>query len=323
MNRGQLPARLLPTSREGRPRKNERPHTICRNTPSHIMPPARNHPGPSAEVSQGVRGHIPSPERAHAPPTRLTDPDHQTRGLTRAPRTSKQEREIASAVTTAGPPFFTTRTAARAGTNRARRYLRPMVATLRDPLGRPVSFEYARWIVRQYEGRLGVWRHGLRGGFRCLPYFLPAPAIVVVNAVFARGVLLGVVTGLLALVAGPISGFGWSRRVWERPMLAACAKWTRYDLHATPTYTVNVRQADVDAACAAVRRAKLIPLPMRTHGTVEFNTVLPIARPSFLSPVDGTAQQREVYDLFLRAGIPARDGDHVIGRDPEPSSTND
>ncbi len=198
-----------------------------------------------------------------------------------------------------------------------------MAATPRDPLGQPVSFEYARWIVRQYEGRLSVWRHGLRGGVRCLPYFLPAPAIVVANAVFARGVLLGIATGLLALVAGPISGFGWSRRVWEPPMLAAYAKWTTFDLHTTPTYTVNIRQADIDAACAAVRRAKLIPLPTRTGGAVEFNTALSIARPSFLLPVDEAAKKREVYDLFLQAGIPARDGDHVIGRDLEPSSTND
>ena len=68
MNRGQLPARLLPTLTRGRPRKNERPHTICRNTPSHIMSPTRSQPGPSAEVSPGVRGHTPTPQRAHGPP---------------------------------------------------------------------------------------------------------------------------------------------------------------------------------------------------------------------------------------------------------------
>lgn len=77
------------------------------------------------------------------------------------------------------------------------------------------------------------------------------------------------------------------------------------------------------AACAAVRRAKLIPLSTRAGRAVEFNTALAITRPSFLPPFDETAQKREVYDLFLQAGIPARDGDHVIGPDPEPSAAND
>jgi len=33
--------------------------TICRNTPSNIMSPTRSQPGPSAEVSLGVRAHDP------------------------------------------------------------------------------------------------------------------------------------------------------------------------------------------------------------------------------------------------------------------------
>jgi hypothetical protein len=70
MNRGQLPARLLPTRPTGGdcPERTSGRTTICRNTPSNIMPPARNHPGPRAEVSLGVRGHTPTPQRAHAPP---------------------------------------------------------------------------------------------------------------------------------------------------------------------------------------------------------------------------------------------------------------
>ena len=70
MNRGQLPARSLPT----RPNSGDCPErtsgrtTICRNTPSNIMPPARSQPEPRAEVSLGVRGHTPPPQRAHAPP---------------------------------------------------------------------------------------------------------------------------------------------------------------------------------------------------------------------------------------------------------------
>jgi hypothetical protein len=187
-----------------------------------------------------------------------------------------------------------------------------------DPYGRPASFEYARWIVVEYERRARVWCYDLEGVARCLPYFAPAPAIVVANALFARGALLGIATGLLALVAGPIAGVGWSRRVWEAPILAASAKWTTYDVHVTPTFTVSIRQADIEAVCAAVRRAKLIPLPQTTHGTNEFNTSLRIARPGFLTPVGDDAWQREAYAVFLDAGLLARDGDHVIGRDPEP-----
>ena len=70
MNRGQLPARLLPThpTRGDGPERLSGRITICRNTPSHIMSPTRSQPGPSAEVSLGVRGHTPAPQRAHAPP---------------------------------------------------------------------------------------------------------------------------------------------------------------------------------------------------------------------------------------------------------------
>jgi hypothetical protein len=72
MNRGQLPARLLPTRPGGNgPERMSGRNTICRNTPSHIMPPTRSQPGPSAKVSQGVRGHT-IPQRAHAPPTAST-----------------------------------------------------------------------------------------------------------------------------------------------------------------------------------------------------------------------------------------------------------
>lgn len=85
MTRGQLPARLLPTRRNsdgnGLKRMSGRT-TICRNTPSNIMLPARSQPGSSAEVSLGVRGHDLTPVHAHAPP------DHSP--LDRAPETSKQ-----------------------------------------------------------------------------------------------------------------------------------------------------------------------------------------------------------------------------------------
>lgn len=72
MNRGQLPARLLPTrlTRGDGPERLSGRITICRNTPSHIMSPTQSQPGSSAEVSLGVRGHTPAPQRAHAPPSR-------------------------------------------------------------------------------------------------------------------------------------------------------------------------------------------------------------------------------------------------------------
>ena len=57
MNRGQLPARLLPTrlTRGDGPERLSGRITICRNTPSHIMSPTRSQTGSSAEVSLGVR----------------------------------------------------------------------------------------------------------------------------------------------------------------------------------------------------------------------------------------------------------------------------
>ena len=58
MNRGQLPARLLPTHPRGDgPERLSGRNTICRSTPSNIMSPTRSHTGPSADVSLGVRGH--------------------------------------------------------------------------------------------------------------------------------------------------------------------------------------------------------------------------------------------------------------------------
>ena len=71
MTRGQLPARLLPTRHHdgNGPERMSGRNTICRNTPSNIMPPTWSQPGPSAEVSQGVRGHNPTPNHAHSPPT--------------------------------------------------------------------------------------------------------------------------------------------------------------------------------------------------------------------------------------------------------------
>jgi hypothetical protein len=41
---------------------------ICRTT-HHIMYPTRNYPESRTEVSLGVRGQHPAPQRAHAPPT--------------------------------------------------------------------------------------------------------------------------------------------------------------------------------------------------------------------------------------------------------------
>jgi hypothetical protein len=78
MNRGQLPARLLPTQLgDGHERSSGR-NTICRNTPSTIISPARSQPRPRTEVSQGVRAHTTSSlQRAHAPPPSLTAPRRQ------------------------------------------------------------------------------------------------------------------------------------------------------------------------------------------------------------------------------------------------------
>jgi hypothetical protein len=90
MNRGQLPKPCCrPLTGDGLDRPSGH-NTICRNTPSHIMSPARDQPGSSAEVSLGVRGHTP-PQRAHAPPTlrRLPTDDDRTALTTRA-GTSKQ-----------------------------------------------------------------------------------------------------------------------------------------------------------------------------------------------------------------------------------------
>jgi hypothetical protein len=185
-----------------------------------------------------------------------------------------------------------------------------------NALGQPATFEQARWTVRQYEPRR-YWRYELQGIVRCLPYFVAAPAIVVVNVVLARGVLLGIITGLLALIAGPISGFAWSRRLWEAPMLAAYQRATWFD-PATPTFTVNIRNPDLDAAWRAVYRAGLIAIVNRAGNDV-FDTRVILHWPATRGPVDAEAQKREVYDMFLSAGILARDGDHVIGRDPEPA----
>jgi hypothetical protein len=187
-----------------------------------------------------------------------------------------------------------------------------------NPLEDPTSWEYVRGLVRLYEPKR-MWLYYLEGGLRSTPYFLPAPAIVVVNAVFARSVLVGIFTGLLALIAGPIAGFGWSRRIWELPLVAPYEKWTSHDLRTTPSETVYTTAADIDAACMAVIRAKLIPQHMRTNGEVEFPAVLQIAWPSFRGAVDEQTRYGEVRDLILGAGLQAlHTPEHVIGRDPEP-----
>jgi len=69
MNRGRLPARLLPThlTRGDGPERLSGRITICRNAPSNIMSPTRSQPGPSAEVSLSVRGHEPPHSAGTAP----------------------------------------------------------------------------------------------------------------------------------------------------------------------------------------------------------------------------------------------------------------
>jgi hypothetical protein len=68
MNRGQFPKPCCrPQPGKGLARLSGRT-IICRNT-HHIMYPTRNHPESRTEVSPGVRGHTPAPQRAHAPPT--------------------------------------------------------------------------------------------------------------------------------------------------------------------------------------------------------------------------------------------------------------
>jgi len=98
MNRGQFLARSLPTRPGGNgPERMSGRTIICRNTPSNIMSPTRSQPGPSAEVSQGVRGHTPRPhQHAHAPPNnRLTGGKHPSPwALTQAQGTSKRSREM-------------------------------------------------------------------------------------------------------------------------------------------------------------------------------------------------------------------------------------
>jgi hypothetical protein len=86
MNRGRLPTdRCRPLTGNRLERMSGR--TICRNTPSHIMSPTRDQPESSTEVSLGVRGHTPTLQRAHAPPTDYSDPTHhQTRRLDTGPR---------------------------------------------------------------------------------------------------------------------------------------------------------------------------------------------------------------------------------------------
>ena len=95
MNRGQLPAMLLPTQPRGDgPERLSGRNTICRNTPSNIMPPTRSQPGPSAEVSLGVRGHTSTPQRAHAPPASIPDPTNELH--TNPPLDTRSPRQVSS-----------------------------------------------------------------------------------------------------------------------------------------------------------------------------------------------------------------------------------
>jgi hypothetical protein len=78
MNRGQLPTFCCRPDTGDRLERLSGRTTICRNTPSHIMSPTRNQPEPSTEVSLGVRGQIPTPQRAHAPPHGIDGPTQNT-----------------------------------------------------------------------------------------------------------------------------------------------------------------------------------------------------------------------------------------------------
>ena len=80
MNRGQLPPPCCRPPTGSGPKRLSGRTLICRN-PHHIMYPAGSHSAPRTEVSLGARGHTPSLQRAHAPPTPRHDPhpidDHQ------------------------------------------------------------------------------------------------------------------------------------------------------------------------------------------------------------------------------------------------------
>jgi hypothetical protein len=77
MNRGQLPRPAADPHRNGLARLSGRNPSA--GTPHHIMYPAGSHTEPRTEVSPGVRGHTPAPQRAHAPPrtSHTRTDDHQ------------------------------------------------------------------------------------------------------------------------------------------------------------------------------------------------------------------------------------------------------
>jgi hypothetical protein len=76
MRRGRLPARSCRHPRvDGLHRQSGRNASPSGITPSTIMSPTRNHPGPWTEIRLGAHAHATDPiHRAHAPPDALADP---------------------------------------------------------------------------------------------------------------------------------------------------------------------------------------------------------------------------------------------------------
>jgi hypothetical protein len=88
MRRGRLPACSCRHARvDGAERLSGRNAYPSGVTPSNIMSPVRNQPGPRTEVRLGARAHtIRTNDRAHAPPAnRSTNPDNPDPALDAGP----------------------------------------------------------------------------------------------------------------------------------------------------------------------------------------------------------------------------------------------
>ena len=92
MNRGQFPKPCCRPRLAGNGLERLSGRNPSAGTPHHIMYPAGSQPESRTEVSLGVRGHTPAPQRAHAPPQhRARTPTPTTiNALTSHSGTSKQ-----------------------------------------------------------------------------------------------------------------------------------------------------------------------------------------------------------------------------------------
>ncbi len=183
----------------------------------------------------------------------------------------------------------------------------PVPITVGEALYPPeIALDYstARHLLGQYEG----WRAricAIGGVALFVPFGATPPALLALSVWVARGGIGAYGVGLLSLVTTSLPAWAYRRRVWERPVRSCLARRTAYDPRVAQV-SVNVADADLQAAWTVIRRAGLIAVYSRSRGDLDalpLNVNISVARPISLPHTDDYAARDAVCEVFRATKI--------------------